>query len=147
MWRDKIPATVDNRRVNTRDINTRDKIPATVDNRNINTRNINTHASERGKATRRSEALCRNHAKLVALKRARRADRPSQTIRRNMIEHFFALHLRKLFRITHTTQQHCRLVRKNHLATQHRNTNYERPGPTTFAHFVNADNCFRTTTK
>ena len=142
MWRDKIPATIDNRRVDNRRVDTRD-----IKTRDINTRNINTHASERGKATRRSEALCRNHAKLVALKRARRADRPSQTIRRNMIEHLFALHLRKLFRIAHTTQQHCRLVRKNHLATQHRNTNYERPGPTTFAHFVNADNCFRTTTK
>ena len=142
MWRDKIPATIDNRRVDNRRVDTRD-----IKTRDINTRNINTRTSERGKATRRSEALCRNHAKLVALKRARRADRPSQTIRRNMIEHLFALHLRKLFRIAHTTQQHCRLVRKNHLATQHRNTNYERPGPTTFAHFVNADNCFRTTTK
>ena len=142
MWRDKIPATIDNRRVDNRRVDTRD-----IKTRDINTRNINTHASERGKATRRSEALCRNHAKLVALKRARRADRPSQTIRRNMIEHLFALHLRKLFRIAHTTQQHCRLVRKNHLATQHSDTNYERPGPTTFAHFVNADNCFRTTTK
>jgi len=57
-----------------------------------------------------------------------------------MVEHFFTLYLRQLFRIARTTHERRSIVAGNYVSRKHSGTDHQWAGPCTFSHFIYSDN-------